>query len=64
MEQDAEVRRSLRTPRAAGIAGVLFALLLNRQWRDVDGLPGATDRPIEEFRDRADAGALVPCLAR
>ena len=28
MEQDASVRRSLRTPRAAGIAGVLFALLL------------------------------------
>jgi len=28
MEQDAGVRRALRTPRAAGIAGVLFALLL------------------------------------
>jgi hypothetical protein len=28
MERDAAVARSLRTPRAAGIAGVLFALLL------------------------------------
>ena len=28
IEQDAAVTRSLRTPRAAGIAGVLFALLL------------------------------------
>ncbi len=28
IEQDAAVTRSLRTPGAAGIAGVLFALLL------------------------------------
>jgi hypothetical protein len=28
MERDARVTRALRTPRAAGIAGVLFALLL------------------------------------
>lgn len=50
MEQDAGVRRSLRTPRAAGIAGVLFALLLTAALVLVRlAAPG----------DRADVGASL-----